>query len=103
MVEELQNTSELRLSSSVVTVGKDNTVPVLAINMNEHVKTLTKDKAMASFQLLSPQDGEDLIEVGPDFLALGKMKNGQILSEKNQFLQLSNMEKKSSRRPPDCD
>ena len=56
----------------MVLVGKDNLVTVLAFNLNEHVMTLTKNKTIASFQFLSPQDEEDFIKIVPDLLALDK-------------------------------
>ena len=51
----LENSTELRLSSSVVKVGKDNTVSILAINLNDHAITFTKNKQVAVFQFLSPR------------------------------------------------
>ena len=55
--EDLKNSTELRLSSSVVTVGKDNTVSILAINLNDHTLTFTKkNKQVAVFQFFSPQE-----------------------------------------------
>ena len=42
--EDLENSTELRLSSSVVAVGKDNTVSIVAINLNDHTITFTKNK-----------------------------------------------------------
>ena len=47
--EDLENSTELRLSSSVVTVGKDNTVSILAINLNDHAITFTKNQQVGSF------------------------------------------------------
>ena len=82
--EDLENSTELRLSSSVVTVGKRNTVAILVINLNDHATTFTKNKKVAVFQFLSPQDKKELIEVGPEILAVNKMKNGEVLREINQ-------------------
>ena len=78
--EDLENSSELGLSSSVVTVGRDITVSISAINLNDHAKTsFTKNKQVAVFLFLSPQDEEELTEIGPEILALNKMKNREIL------------------------
>ena len=46
--EDLGNSTELRLSSSVVTVGKDYTVSILAINLNDPAITFTKKKQTSS-------------------------------------------------------
>ena len=84
-LEEYENSTELKLSSSVVTVGKDNTVSMLALNLNDHSITVPKNKQVAVFQFLSPQKEEKLIEIGPELLALDKMKNGEILNQINQL------------------
>ena len=83
--EDLENSTELRVSSSVVSVGKDNTVSILAFNLNDHAKTFTKNKHVAVFHFLSPQDEDELIEIGPEILAFNKMKNGEVLREVNQL------------------
>ena len=57
--EDLENSTEWRLSSSVVTVGRGNAVSILAINLNDHATTFTKNKKVAVFQFLSPQDEEE--------------------------------------------
>ena len=47
----------MRLSSSVVTVGKHNTVSVLAINLIDHDLSFTNNKQVSVFQFLSPGRG----------------------------------------------
>ena len=89
-LEEYENSTELKLSSSVVTVGKDNMVSILALNLYDHSITFPKNKQVAVFQILSPQEGEKLIEVEPELLALDKMKNGEILNQINQLLRVRN-------------
>ena len=79
--EYLENSTELRPSSSVITVGKDNTVSIIAINLNDHAITYTKNKQAAVFQFLSPQEEEELIEIGPDFLAIDRMKKEKFLEK----------------------
>ena len=56
--EEFDDTTDLKLSSAVVKVGKNIAVQVLAINLNEDVITLPKNKQIAIFQFLSPQEEE---------------------------------------------
>ena len=46
-LEEYENSTELKLPSSVVTVGKDNMVSILALNLNDHSITLPKNKQVA--------------------------------------------------------
>ena len=96
-LEEYENSTELKLSSSVVTVGKDNMVSILALNLNDHSITFPKKKQVAVLQFLSPQEEKKLIEIGPELLALDKMKNGDILNQINQLLQVRN--NRSSRQP----
>ena len=57
-LEEYENNTELKLSSSVVTVEKDNMVSILALNFNDHSITFPKNKQVAVFQFLSPQEEE---------------------------------------------
>ena len=103
--EDLENSTELRLSSSVVTVGKDNTVSILAINLNDHAITFTKNKQVAVFQFLSPQEEEEIIEIGPDILAPDKMKNGEIFREINQLMRVGKTRggRQPKRPPPEYD
>ena len=96
-LEEYENSTELTLSSSVVTVGKENMVSILALNLNDHSITFPKNKQVAVFQFLSPQEEEKLIEIGPELLALDKMKNGELLNQINQILRVRN--NRSSRQP----
>ena len=98
-LEEYENSTELKLSSSVVTVGKDNMVSILALNLNDHSITFPKNKQVAVFQFLSPREEEKLIEIGPEVLALAKMKNGGILNQINQLLRVR---KNRGIRQPKC-
>ena len=41
--EEFEETTDLKLSSAVVKVGKDNNISIIAINLNEHNVTLPKN------------------------------------------------------------
>ena len=78
--EDLENSTALKLSSSVVTVGKDYTVSILAINLNDlDIIFITRNKQVAVFQFLSPKEQEGLIKIGPRILALDRMKNGEVL------------------------
>ena len=54
-LEECENSMELKLSSSVVTVGKDNMISILALYFNDHSITFPKNKQVAVFHCLSPQ------------------------------------------------
>ena len=96
-LEKYENSTELKLSSSVVTVGKDNTVSLLALNLNDHSITFPKNKQVAVFQFLSPPEEEKLMEIGPELLALDKMKIGELLNQINQLLRVRN--NRSSRQP----
>ena len=86
--EDVENSTDLRLPSSVVTVGEDNTGETLAINLNDHAKTKStkKNKQVTVFQVFSPQEGKELFEFGPKVLALDKTENREVFREKIQIL-----------------
>ena len=71
--EAFEENTDLKLSSAVVKVGKDN-ISIIAINLNEHNVTLTKNKQIGVFLFLSPQDEEEFTEIGANLLVLDKMK-----------------------------
>ena len=48
-LEEYENSTELKLSSSVVTVGKDNMVSILGLNINDHSITFSEKQTSSSF------------------------------------------------------
>ena len=48
-LEEYENSTELKLPLSVVAVGKDNMVSILALNLNDHSITFPKNKQVAVF------------------------------------------------------
>ena len=72
-------------------------VSILALNLNDHSITFTKNKQVAVFQFISPQEEEKLIEIGPQLLALDKMKNGELMNQINQLSRVRN--NRSSRQP----
>ena len=72
--EDSENSTLLRLSTSVVTVRKDNTVSVLAINLNDHLITFNKNERFAVFHFLSSPEGEELNEIDQNFWHLTKRK-----------------------------
>ena len=87
----------MRLSSSVVTVGKHNTVSVLAINLNDHDLSFTNNKQVAVFQYLSPPEEEEFIDIGPEILALVKMEKAVVSRE---IIQLIRMRKTKAGKQP---
>ena len=68
--------------------------------MNEHNVTLTKNKQIAVFQFLSPQEEEELVEIGPDLLALEKMKDGEFFNSVNQILSTGKVHGKNQPKSP---
>ena len=67
--------------------------------------TLTKNKQIAVFKFLSPQDEEEIVEIGRALLALGKMKDGENFNNVNQILSTGKVRGKNQpkRPPPDYD
>ena len=57
-LEEYENSTELKLSSSIVTVEKDNMISILDLNLNDLSITFPKNKQLSIFQFLSPQEEE---------------------------------------------
>ena len=53
----------------------------------------------------SPQDEEEMSEIGPDLLALGRMKDREIFNSVNQILSTGKVHGKNqpTRLPPDYD
>ena len=102
--EAFEASTDLKLSSAAVKVGKDN-ISIIAINLNEHNVTIAKNKHIAVFQFLSPQDEEELIGIGPYLLAWDKMKDGEIFNSVNQILSTGKVHGKNQpkRPPPDYD
>ena len=99
--EEFEESTDLKLWSAVIKVGKVNNLSIIASNLNEHNVTLTKNKQIGIFQFLSPQDEEELIEIGPDLLALDKLKDGEIFNSVNQIYSTGKVHcKNQPKRPP---
>ena len=103
--ETFEENADLKLSPAVVKVAKENNISIIAITLNEHNVTITKNKQIAVFQFLPPEDGEELIEIGPDLLALDKIKDGEIFNSINEILSTRNVHGKNQpkRPPPDYD
>ena len=78
---------------------------IIAINLKEHNVTITKNKQNAVFQFSSPQDEKEVIEIGPDFLGLHKVKDGEVFNSVNQILSTGKVHGKNQpeRPPPDYD
>ena len=60
---------------------------------------------MPFFQFLSPKDEEELIEFGPENLALDKMKDGKIFNSINRIMSTGKVHGKNQPKhpPPDYD
>ena len=101
--EHLENCTNLRLSSSVVAVRKDKIFSILAINLIDHAIPFTKNKHVAVFQLLFPQEVEEIIEFGPQLLALDKLKDGDVFREDNQHMRVGEARRKGEPKhsPPE--
>ena len=72
----MKKVQPLKFSLVVLKVEEDNNISIIAFNLNKHIVTLAENKQIAVFQFLSPQEEEELIEIGPDLLALDTMKDG---------------------------
>ena len=78
---------------------------IIAIILKEHNVTITKNNQNAVFQFSSPQDEMEVIEIGPDFLGLHKVKDGEVFNSVNQILSTGKVhgQNQPERPPPDYD
>ena len=101
--EEFEESTDLKFWLAVIKVGKDNNISFIAIILNEHNITLAKNKQIAVFQFISPQGEEELIQSGPDLLALDKLKDGEKFNSVNQILSTGKIHGKNQPKRPTPD
>ena len=74
-------------------------VLIFAIKLNDHAINFTKKQTIRRFPI-SPLRKEKIIEIGPDFLALEKMKDGEVFREIYELLLMGKTGGRQPKRPP---
>ena len=102
--ETLERETDLALTSSLSTIGDNNTILIAALNITDHPITLKKGTEITRFQILSLDQADKLIQVDPELIALPKFRNSDtFMQEVNQLVQDSDRKGKNQppRPPPD--
>ena len=97
--QELEEKSELAITSSTSEIDKKNTVYITAFNMTEHYLTLAFKTEIGKFPILTLSEFEKLIPILPETLALAKMKQpddvelgiNELIEEKTSMLSASQL------------
>ena len=86
--EILEKETEIALTSSLSTVGKNNTLYVSAINITEHPITINSRTEVGRFSILSTEQADQLIQIDPQLITLAKSRNkDDYFAELNQLIQ----------------
>ena len=91
--ETLERETDLALTSSLSTIGANNTIFIAALNITDHPITLTKGTELARFQILTSEQADKMIQVDPELIALANF-----IPEINQLIQDS--DRKGRNQPP---
>ena len=100
--EILEKETEIALTSSLSTVGKNNTLYVSALNIIEHPITINSRTEVGRFSILSTEQADQLIQIDPQLIKLAKSRNkDDYFAELNQLIQEFTQHKPGqARRPP---
>ena len=100
--EILEKETEIALTSSLSTVGKNNTLYVSALNVTEHPITINSRTEVGRFSILSTERADQLIQIDPQLITLAKSRNkDDYFAELNQLIQDFTQHKPGqTRRPP---
>ena len=72
--EILEKETEIALTSSLSTVGKNNTLYVSALNVIEHPLTINSRTEAGRFSILSTEQADQLIKIDPQLITLAKSR-----------------------------
>ena len=100
--EILEKETETALTSSLSTVGKNNTLYVSALNVTEHPITINSRIEVSRFSILSTEQADQLIQIDPQLITLAKSRNkDEFFAELYQIIQVFTQHKPGqTRRPP---
>ena len=93
---------QIAITSSLSTVGKNNTLYICAINITEHPITINSRTEVGRFSILSTEQADQLIQIDPQLITLAKSRNkDDYFAELNQLIQDFTRHKPGkTRRPP---
>ena len=100
--EVLEKETEIALTSSLSTVGKNNALYVSALNVTEHPITINSRTEVGRFSILSTEQADHMIQVDPQLITLAKSRNkDDYFVELIQLIQDFTQHKPGqTRRPP---
>ena len=86
--EVLENETELAFTSSLSTVGKNNTLQIAAVNITDHPITIASKVEVARFSIMTAEQAQNLTAIDPQLIALAKQKSSEnTIAEINQLIQ----------------
>ena len=83
----LNGSNDLCLSSCLTTIGTNNQLQILALNLTDHVITVSKSQPVAKFQILTVDEAESLIPIPAEILRLDKAMKGEVFQQIYQLVQ----------------
>ena len=78
---------DLCLSSCLTTIATNNELQILALNLTDHVVTVSKNQPVAKFLILTLDEAESLIPIPAEILTLDKAMKGEVFQGINQLVQ----------------
>ena len=86
--ETLEREIDLALTSSLSTIGENNTIFIAELNLTDQPVTLTKGTELARFRILTSDQADKLIQVDPELIALASVQSSENFTpENNQLIQ----------------
>ena len=100
--DEFENSTEIALTSSLSSIDEHGKIMISAVNITEHYVHVKANTMVASFEILSQSQADQLIQIDPQLIALAKVQDPNNLENGiNQLVQMNCSEKMSSRPPPE--
>ena len=86
--EILEKETEMALTSSLSTLGKNFALYFSALNVTEHTIPINSRTEVGRFSILSPEQADELIKIDPQLITLAKSRNNDdYFAELNQLIQ----------------
>ena len=94
--------TEIALTSSLSTVGKNNTLYTSVLNVTEHPITINSRREVGGVSILSTEQADQLIQIDPQLITLAKSRNKyDYFADLNQLIQDFTQHKPGhTKRPP---
>ena len=86
--EKLEQETEIALTSSLSTVGANNTLFIAAVNITDRPITIKNQTEIARFSILTAEQAQNLTVIDPELISLAKHKSSEnTILEINQLIQ----------------